>query len=474
MTCAEIFKAYGELMMDSVDLLLMLLFLKSSQDKRFVCEAAEAALMSMTSWISPSVLLSKLQPYLKHKSPRIRAKASVCFSKSVPWLGFEGIKEYEIDKLIQVTSTQLSDQLHESREVARKLSLDLQAFYQNSQASSSGKGDSSPATSPEAESWEAFCQSKLTKLSAQAILRSTVGVLVSPKEVGKLQQLLLSGMQYGTNIVSFFLSWDLGGCSLQLDPNSTTLISSWDLGKQEDVMKHLSVLQPLLKHGSVSAIFVLIGDQRRMPMQCNWPLNMMWSWRSGFSRGNYLQPHLGIKSSSRECSMAMLVTYNSVQTFQVYFSLFDEAIAATWFELEVKACRQKYGTWYPGTLSKVSEGVTQLIAQEETKTRCGACRSENSLYNTIAYRAFVHVIWQNQIGLGTTVGVQLAKGNIITAYDTATILMDQCCDDIIYEQYSGNGWCHLVYDVVQMFDKWPSWRRGGLALELHARSLQRG
>jgi hypothetical protein len=65
---------------------LMQLFLKASQDKRFVCEAAEAALLSMTSWISPLLLLPRMQPYLKNRNPRIRAKASVCFSKSVPRL----------------------------------------------------------------------------------------------------------------------------------------------------------------------------------------------------------------------------------------------------------------------------------------------------------------------------------------------------------------------------------------------------
>ena len=114
MTCADIFKAYGDLMVDSIDPLvsiaihlnfllltirslktsfcqmlhyqLVQLFLKASQDKRFVCEAAEAALISMTSWISPLLLLPRMQPYLKNKNPRIRAKASVCFSKSVPCL----------------------------------------------------------------------------------------------------------------------------------------------------------------------------------------------------------------------------------------------------------------------------------------------------------------------------------------------------------------------------------------------------
>jgi hypothetical protein len=114
MTCADIFKAYGDLLVESIDPLvsiaihlkflvlakrslktsfcqllhsqLVQLFLKASQDKRFVCEAAEAALTSMTSWISPLLLLPRMQPYLKNRNPRVRAKASVCFSKSVPCL----------------------------------------------------------------------------------------------------------------------------------------------------------------------------------------------------------------------------------------------------------------------------------------------------------------------------------------------------------------------------------------------------
>lgn len=63
---------------------LVQLLLKSSQDKRFVCEAAEKALVAMTTSISPKLLLPKLQPYLKNRNPRIRAKASMCFSRSVP------------------------------------------------------------------------------------------------------------------------------------------------------------------------------------------------------------------------------------------------------------------------------------------------------------------------------------------------------------------------------------------------------
>ncbi|KAM3284289.1 hypothetical protein P3S67_023088 [Capsicum chacoense] len=80
MTSADIFKAYRDSIVDSTDPLLVQLLWKSSQDKRFVCEAAEKALISMPTWVSPVLLLPKLQPYLNNKNPRIRAKASMCIS----------------------------------------------------------------------------------------------------------------------------------------------------------------------------------------------------------------------------------------------------------------------------------------------------------------------------------------------------------------------------------------------------------
>lgn len=53
--------------------------MKASQDKRFVCEEAEKSLEVMTTWMAPIPLLQKLQPYVKHFNPKVRAKASVCF-----------------------------------------------------------------------------------------------------------------------------------------------------------------------------------------------------------------------------------------------------------------------------------------------------------------------------------------------------------------------------------------------------------
>ncbi|XP_042502973.1 uncharacterized protein LOC122080139 [Macadamia integrifolia] len=169
MTSEDIFNAYSDSIIDSFDPLLVQLLLKSSQDKRFVCDAAERALVAMTTWVSPTLLLPKLQPYLKHKNPRIRAKASICICRSVPRLGSEGIKAYGIDKLIQIAASQLSDRLPESREAARTLLLELQAVYEKSHISA----PTVESEHSEMGSWEHFCQSKLSPLSAQAVLRVT-------------------------------------------------------------------------------------------------------------------------------------------------------------------------------------------------------------------------------------------------------------------------------------------------------------
>ncbi|XP_047324098.1 uncharacterized protein LOC124927688 [Impatiens glandulifera] len=172
MTSADIFIAYNDQLIDELDPMLLQLLLKSSQDKRFVCEAAERALIAMTTWLSPALLLPKLQPYLKNRNPRIRAKASLCFCRSVPRLGNEGIKAFGMDKLVEIAAAQLSDQLPESREAARTLLVELQSAYEKCQEAE----DAAVVESSEKNSWEIFCQSKLSALNAQAVLRATTNI----------------------------------------------------------------------------------------------------------------------------------------------------------------------------------------------------------------------------------------------------------------------------------------------------------
>lgn len=85
------------------------------------------------------------------------------------WQGSDGIKAYGIEKLIQLAASQLSDKLPESREAARDQLLDLQNVYEKTL-------DMMPidvSENPQINSWEHFCQSKLSPLSALAVLRVT-------------------------------------------------------------------------------------------------------------------------------------------------------------------------------------------------------------------------------------------------------------------------------------------------------------
>lgn len=88
--------------------------------------------------------------------------------------GQEGIKVYGIDNLIQIAASQLSDQLPESREAARMLALEVRAIYDKSHVL---PGEDSTQL-VDSDSWEAFCQTRLSPLSAHAILRVTS----TPKE----------------------------------------------------------------------------------------------------------------------------------------------------------------------------------------------------------------------------------------------------------------------------------------------------
>lgn len=169
MTAADLFKAFNDGIIDSLDPLLVTLLLKSSQDKKFVCEAAESALITLTSWVSPILLLPKLQTYVKNRNPRIRAKASMCISRTVPRLGVDGVEAFGMDKLIEIGASQLSDRLPESRDAARTLLLELQSAYEKSRVPESTDAPEQPIVA----SWEDFCQSKLSPLSAQAVLRVT-------------------------------------------------------------------------------------------------------------------------------------------------------------------------------------------------------------------------------------------------------------------------------------------------------------
>eukprot|EP00249_Psilotum_nudum_P020045 c27535_g1_i3 orf=594-1499(+) len=173
MATADFFKAYQDRMLDFLDPLLLQLLLKASQDKRFVCEEAERALLAMTTWMAPAPLLQKLKPYVSHRNPRIRAKASMCVYKSVSKLGIEGIKDFGLETLIQIAASQLNDQLPEARESARKMVMDLHAAYQKFPSYGHSLDVQNVECKQEKWEWEQFCQRQLPPRTAHAVLRVT-------------------------------------------------------------------------------------------------------------------------------------------------------------------------------------------------------------------------------------------------------------------------------------------------------------
>eukprot|EP00249_Psilotum_nudum_P036879 c8941_g1_i1 orf=623-1678(-) len=172
MASTDLFRAYQDGMLAILDPLLLQLLLKASQDKRFVCEEAERALETMTTCLSPAPLMQKLQPYVIHRNPRVRAKTAACTYRCVSKLGLEGIKAYGFDSLMQIASAQLNDQLPEAREAARKLVIDLHSAYlkQILDADLTEEQNINPS---DQDAWEQFCCSQLSSNVAQAVLRLT-------------------------------------------------------------------------------------------------------------------------------------------------------------------------------------------------------------------------------------------------------------------------------------------------------------
>lgn len=174
MVSADIFKGYHEHIIDTLDPLLLQLLLKASQDKRFVCEEAEKSLEAMTTWMAPQPLLQKLQPYVKHFNPRVRAKASVCFYNSVSRLGIEGIEQIGLESLLQIAAAQLNDRLPEAREAARKLLLHLHAVYcRNPPEVTLPNLSDNEVPDSKQDPWEQYCFNSLPAVTAQAVLRVT-------------------------------------------------------------------------------------------------------------------------------------------------------------------------------------------------------------------------------------------------------------------------------------------------------------
>ncbi|GFP83463.1 protein fam179b [Phtheirospermum japonicum] len=163
MASSDIFKAFGVKLFDStsdaINQLLLQLLLKACQDKKFVCEEADRALLAMVEAMAPLPLLQKLSAYVGHSNLRVRAKAAISISKCVSKMDLKGMDEFGLGVLIQNASNLLNDKLPEAREAARSIVVSLYEAI-----TESNKEDKQ-------EFWQSFCQSNLPAIHAQAMLK---------------------------------------------------------------------------------------------------------------------------------------------------------------------------------------------------------------------------------------------------------------------------------------------------------------
>ncbi|KAK7842380.1 uncharacterized protein LOC111988498 [Quercus suber] len=160
MASSDIFHAYGDkfLESDAFDQLLLQLLLKASQDKRFVCEEADKALNTMVGSMTPLPLLSKLRVYVSHANFRVRAKAAISISNCVSKMGLEGMKEFGLVELVQMSADLLKDRLPEAREAARSVVISIYEAFTESEEQKQ-------------EAWQSFCQSNLSPIHAQSMFK---------------------------------------------------------------------------------------------------------------------------------------------------------------------------------------------------------------------------------------------------------------------------------------------------------------
>ncbi|XP_068664039.1 uncharacterized protein [Aristolochia californica] len=166
---ADIFQCFGHLLLSSpsneaFNQLLLRLLLTASQDKKFVCEEAQKALLAMAASLPPCPLLQNLASYVKHTNPKVRAKAAVSISDCVSKMSHEGMQEFGLSNLIKIAADLLNDRLPEAREAARGIGNSVYEAFMGDHENEKTTGIEAP------EAWQDFCLSNLPAISAQAMV----------------------------------------------------------------------------------------------------------------------------------------------------------------------------------------------------------------------------------------------------------------------------------------------------------------
>ncbi|CAI7912679.1 unnamed protein product, partial [Closterium sp. NIES-53] len=164
MTFEDLFRFNTTCMEGSLESLMQPLLIQASQDNKFMVEAVDRALSTMTSTLNPEVTFKAVQPCIAHKSPRVRSKAMIYAYQAAVRLNMDQVKVIGLDVLLKIAATQMKDQAPEGREAARKLAVYLHSLYVAME-------DAAAESQETSEPWEGYCSKRLSSTDAAAVLK---------------------------------------------------------------------------------------------------------------------------------------------------------------------------------------------------------------------------------------------------------------------------------------------------------------
>jgi len=160
-------------------LLAQLLLKAASNDKKFVIEEAQKALITMTETLDPSQFLRLLLPYTEHKNPKVRGKAANVAAACVHRMNNTHLTAYGLDVVLKLAARLISDNTPEARDAAKKLGIAVKICLDDQETVEQlgleihapdvvEEGEEQP---PPLTMWEYYCQSTLGASKAVAVLK---------------------------------------------------------------------------------------------------------------------------------------------------------------------------------------------------------------------------------------------------------------------------------------------------------------
>jgi endoribonuclease Dicer len=160
--------------------LAQLLLKAASNDKKFVIEEAQRALVTMSETLLPLGFFSMLVPYTEHKNPKVRGKTATIVA--LTFAQFQPIQAHEfgIDTILTMVARLITDNTPEARDAAKKIALKLKNAFDDGEVASlmniqvpppvTGAGGEEEAPQ-QLSPWQYYCQSVLGVSKAASFLK---------------------------------------------------------------------------------------------------------------------------------------------------------------------------------------------------------------------------------------------------------------------------------------------------------------